>query len=911
MIRYRESVSIEYHPLTKMERPQLCYQDSLLQSRLDVFLLPIGIDSENPTRGRSMILPETMIQDLRYGVRMLRRNPGFVSAAVFALALGIGANTAVFTGYKAMVARPLDAWNPGEMVNIALARQSGAVAYTFSYPDYEAYRSSVHSFSGLIAFGSEQLTLSDAGRVISQRTSEAGSVLGRLGLLLPGASNAEFASVFVISDNYFRVLGVAPLRGRTFESLSASELAGSPSVLISENYWHRRFANDPALLGKTVRLSGVAVTIIGISPHDFIGTGIAVPDFWLPLRLTPLIHSDNKWLQDRENQRYRLFGRLASGVSIRQAQAEMTLLANHLRTLHDSNTDAAKPGTALVWPGSPLPLPLKLYRGLTLTIFLVMAAAGMLLIVACANVGCLQLARARSRQHELHTRLSLGASRLRIVRQLLTESVFLGLLAGLVALLFAWAFLQISVYLHSKALPPEYGTLIFNVNPDFEVFAYVFAISLLAGILFGLAPALESSRSALSSGVRSGTSPIGTRRLQDSLIAAQVSLSLVLMIAGGMLVRSAIHSLKMETGYDSKHVVDLEVKFLEGSKYAAQRKLTLMRELRKRLAALPGVATITSARPPGQTSFRTGARALGEEKPSIQNGQPILYYTYVQSDYFATLAIPVWLGRGFAPHEQTENSVILSESAAKQLWPGQNPVGRSVRLGVTDERPHTLPELVADGPAYQVIGVARDTRGVQFDGSDSRLIYLLLPEDRLQDYPVLIRSRSDPAQVLRATDQVISSIDPDLVATTSTLQEMLRRSAPFITSSLAAAVASSLGLLGLVLALMGIYGTVSYIVVLRTREVGIRMAVGAQRRDVLGLILRESTLPVLAGSLVGMILALGASYLLRGALYGLGAVDGISLVGVTLLFLAIAALAAYPPSRRALRVDPMVALRYE
>jgi predicted permease len=390
------------------------------------------------------------------------------------------------------------------------------------------------------------------------------------------------------------------------------------------------------------------------------------------------------------------------------------------------------------------------------------------------------------------------------------------------------------------------------------------------------------------------------------------------MIAGSMLIRSAINSLKMETGYDSKHVVDLDLQFPEASKYTAARKVALVRELRTRLAAVPGVTTITSARPPGENFFfQTAAAPLDGEKSSPQNVQSI-HYAYVQANYFQTLGIPVFLGRSFQSQAvQPEHSIILSESAAKQLWPGQNPIGHSLRLGAVDEQfhnpvtPDVRSELLADGPAYQVIGIARDTRGVELNGKDSKQLYLQLPADRLQDYPILVRTRSDPKLVMRAIEPVMSSIDPDLVATSSTLDDMLRRSPSFGVSSLAAAVASTIGLLGLLLALMGIYGTVSYIVVLRTREIGIRMAVGAQKRDILGLILRESTRPVLVGLFAGMLLAVGASHVLRGLLFGLNTVDGISFVGVSLLFLAIALLAAYPPSRRAMRVDPMVALRYE
>jgi len=378
-----------------------------------------------------------------------------------------------------------------------------------------------------------------------------------------------------------------------------------------------------------------------------------------------------------------------------------------------------------------------------------------------------------------------------------------------------------------------------------------------------------------------------------------------------MLIRSSINSLKMETGYDTKHVVDLDLQFPEGPKYTAARKLALVQELRTRLGALPGVAAITGARAPGDYGFFTAAAPLDLEKLSAQSVPP-MHYTYVQANYFQTLGIPVVLGRSFLSQAgQPERSIVLSESAAQQLWPAENPIGRRIRLGATDEQAHNPRELRADGPAYQVVGIARDTRGFELNGNDSRLLYLPLPEDRLQNYSILIGTRTDPTPVMRAIDSAIPSVDPDLVANSTTLDELLRRSPSFIVSTLAASVASTIGLCGLLLALMGIYGTVSYIVVLRTREIGIRMAVGAQKRDILGLILGESTRPVLAGLLVGIFLAVGVSNLLRGMLYGLSIVDGISFAGVSLLFLAVTLLASYPPSRRAMRVDPVVALRYE
>jgi MacB-like periplasmic core domain len=356
------------------------------------------------------------------------------------------------------------------------------------------------------------------------------------------------------------------------------------------------------------------------------------------------------------------------------------------------------------------------------------------------------------------------------------------LIAGIIALLFTWALLKLSVTMAAEAIPAEYGSLVLHVTPDPEIFVYVLAISLIAGVLFGLAPALERSRSALSSAVNASTasSPMRRRRLRDILIAAQVAISLVLLIAGSMLIRSSIHALRMDTGYDTKHVVDLDLQFPEGPKYNADSRHALVRELRNRLAGLPEVAAITTARPPDSGGIRTAAVSLNGAKPSPHNTQATLYYTFVQSNYFATLGIPLLSGRGFPSQSgQPEPSVILSQSAAQQLWPNQNPIGRSLRLG-TDDQFHLKSDLVPDGPTYQVIGVARDTRGIELDGSDSQQVYVLLPEGRLQDYPILIQTRSDPSQLMDAIGPVIASLDPSLVATTSTLEQMLHQTPPFL-----------------------------------------------------------------------------------------------------------------------------------
>ena len=487
----------------------------------------------------------------------------------------------------------------------------------------------------------------------------------------------------------------------------------------------------------------------------------------------------------------------------------------------------------------------------------------------------------------------------------------MGLVAGVVALLFSSVLLKAGVKAFTDAMPVEFGAIVFDVSPNRVVFAYAFLISLIAGTLAGLTPAIQSPQSALTSTGKASTASVRGRRLQGVLIAVQVGLSLVLMITGSMFVRGAINLVEMKTGYDSKQVVQLEFQFPQNANYTTASRVALINEIQMRTAALPGVTRMTRGRPPGSFGFRTAAIPVGEEKGTANVAQSILHYTYIQAGYFETLGIPLFLGRGFERQTQNGHSVILSESAAKQIFRGENPLGRSIRLGATDERTHNSSELIADGSSYQIVGVARDTRGSEFDGSDSKQIYLPLANDQVDGRPVLLRVTSSPVQMLAAVDRVIASIDPEIIVTSSALEEALRRSPPFFVSSLAAAIASSIGLLGLLLALIGIFGTVSHMVALRTREVGIRMAVGAQQHDVLRLILRESTQPVVVGLMAGIVLAAEVVYLLRGILYGINAVDGVYFVVVSISFFVVASLASYPPARRAMRVDPVVALRYE
>jgi len=856
--------------------------------------------------------PDTVWQDVRFAFRMLAKHRRFTFTAILALGLGIGVNTAVFTLYRAFLLRPLDANNAKELVNVSCITDQGRYDANFSYPDFESYRDRNHVFSGLIAATADEVTLSDAGGSASSVGKVVGTVATAVGFRMPSvmAGTAEFVSVSLVSDNYFSVLETNPTQGRTFDSDDAHST--TPVVIISENYRRRRFAADPALIGKSVKLNGVAFTVIGISPQDFMGTSLNVPSFWIPLRFQELLHPGDDILHDRENACCRLNGRLLPGVRVNEAQAEMNLLAEQLRSLHAAHSDLSKPLTIQLRPGSPFGRDLDI--NLRFAIALIMSAVGMILVIACANLASLQLARSAARQSEIGIRISLGASRSRLIRQLLTESALLGIAAGAVSMVITYWVLRLFIVEIAAALPAEWGAFALRVSPDMQIFGYVFAISLLAGVLFGLLPALESSKANLISAIKEESTRFlaltGKNRLRDGLIAVQVAICLVLMINGGLLLRSSIRTLRMDTGYETKHVLSLEVNFPDGFGYTREKEVSEVRALEESLRSLPSVESVSIGRSPAGGGLRSATVTLEGEHPSAENSR-ILYYNYVQANYFGTLNIPLSLGHGFSMiGAGIDPAAIVSESAARDLWPGRNPVGQKLTLDGGDQF-HSKDELLPVRTSYQVVGVAKDTRGVLIDGTDIRKVYLPLPAARLDDRPLLIRTKGDPWLLKDDIGRILRSLDSNMIVNSFTLDDLLRTSPQFVIARCAALFASAAGSLGLLLASIGIYGTVSYAVVRRTREVGIRVALGATKRNVLGLILVESTRPVVLGLLVGIIGAIGVAQLMRAILFGVTTLDAVSYVGVSALFFTIAMLAAYLPARKATRVDPMVALRYE
>ncbi len=860
------------------------------------------------------LLP-SLWRDLGYGWRTLWRNARFTAVAVFALALGIGINTTIFTAYKGLIKRAVEARDPSSMVSISLVRQSGDRDYQVSYPDYEAFRKQAHTLSAVIAVSHmyEQLIMSDAGGTLEGRKAVSDSISESWGLLPSSmlASKAELASIFMVSENYFQVLGVAPWRGRLFVEGDAKQLASAPAVVISENYWQKRFGGDAGIVGKSIRLNGVAVIVMGIAPHDFVGTTIAVPDFWVPISIEPLIHPGDHSLRDADDENCHMYGRLAPGATLAQAKAEMTTLAQRQFDGHKKHEAKDRPREMMLFPGTPYPrdLPHDLLYG----IFLIMAATAMVLVIACANVATLQLARAASRQNELGVRMSLGASRGRLMRQLLTESALLGMIAGVFALLSSWGMLRILAKLAKDALPTDMGVYIVHVDPDMQTFAYVFAISLVAGVLFGVAPALESTRSVLSNSLKANPmiAPRRGRRLRDWLIGAQVAISFVLLIGGSLMVRSAVRALTLDTDYETTHVVNIDLTYPDNAEYDDGRRAAIFRHITERLAATPGVTAITSGRAPDGGGLRGGQVAIDGHESDPHRSRAFSFYTYVDANYFETLGIPMVYGRTFhAQDGEPEPVAVLSETAARRLWPGQNPIGRTLVIG-TDTNYHERNDLLPDGRSYQVVGVAHDVRGVLTDNSDAEEIYLPIPQDRRKGFALLVRASTPAGQLMRTIGPTIAAVDGNVVANAISLEDLLRETPPFMTAALLALIAGTIGLLGLVLSAMGIYGTLSYMVVLRTREVGIRMALGARKGEVLVLMLRQSAMPVLLGLCAGAVVATGDSAILHRVIYGIGKLDWVSFVGVAAGFAVIALVASVIPARRAMAVEPAEALRTE
>ena len=811
----------------------------------------------------------TLIQDVRYGLRVLAKRPGFTIAAVLTLALGIGLNTAIFSLYNSVLLRPLPARDPERLVSLYSTVRDEPGTGIFSYPAYTFYRDRNASFSSIAAY---------AG--------------GRM-LLSAGGSAPELLQVQMVSANFFDMLGAAPALGRAFSGEEDKTPGANPVVMLNYNFWQRHFGGDTGLVGRTITLNNMAYTVVGIAPRDFIGCDPEVPDLWVTIMMNGNVHSGPDMLADRESGWLFLVGRLKSGVTLSQAQSEMAVLASQF---HASDEGRLRNSTVLVTRGSFL-TPGQKSDFVPLALAL-MFAVGLVLLIACANVANLQLARGVTRQKEMGVRVALGASRGRLVRQMVVESLMLSGGAGVAGLLIAWW--AAGLALRSPGSP----ALSLDVSPDWRVAIYLAGISLLSGVVSGLMPALRASRQDPLVAIReeSGTSTYRKgRRMRSTFVVAQVGGSLFLLIAAGLLVRALHKAERIDTGFDLAHVAVLSPD-LQILGYDSARRLEFDRRLAERIRSLPGVRNVATATtvPLGKDFSQSSVLPEGENLPAGQK-LPIVNYNLVSPEFFDTLGIGVVRGRTFTAPDALSNArvAVVNEALARQLWPGQEPIGKLLRQG-------------PKSPLFEVVGVVRDTRNVYLWSANLPYLYLPLQVTALDEFhepKILVSVNGNPTPLLAALPGLAREMDPNVSSTANGLEENL--SFWIWPSQIGALLATTLGLLALLLASVGIVSVTSFAVSQRKKEIGIRMALGAQPGGVVRLLVLQVGKLIAIGAAIGLVCATTASRLLAQVLYGLSALDGVTLVGVTLFLASIALASCYFPARRATVIDPIQALREE
>ena len=823
---------------------------------------------------------ETLLQDFRYGMRMLRKNPVFAIIAILTLGLGIGANTAIFTLINAVMLRSLPVKNPEQLVFFSRSNIERKESPSFPYPFYREVRDQNTVLDGVICQSGMAPSLSVNGS--SER------VTGEL-----------------VSGNFFEVLGIKPYIGRLFTSDDDRRPGAHPVVVLSYGFWKRRFGSDPSVVGTTIRLNSTAMTIVGVSAPAFESLNLgASPDIRAPMMMLSEMVPRASPLESRGDWWLRITGRLKPSISTERARAAIQPLliaymeannAGRTRTEYDQRKFASE--RLLLLPAG------KGNRGLanslSSSLFVLMGVVGVVLLIACVNIANLLLARTAERQREFAVRLALGAVRGRLIRQLLTESFLLATAGGLLGIAAAYWVAKVLVTL----LAPNHTTLSLNIAPDFRVLGFTFLTSLCATLLVGLAPSWQAVGRNVLPELKGDASSLTGFRLSGRklLVSTQVSLSLTLLIGAGLFLRS-LHNLRtMDTGFDREDVVQLTMDpTLVG--YKAEQLNEFYREVAARVSALPGVRSASFANIGLLSGSIWGSGIKIEGHKSREGGDPGPDRNIVGPGYFATLRIPILLGRDFSAQDGkgTPNVAIVNEKFAKFYFGNRDPLGA-----------HIGPEG-DQGGEYTIIGVAKDARYAHLREETPRFWYIPYEQfpRQLTALSLYVRTVGDPEKMVAAIRQQIQAIDRAVpVFNIHTLNGQIDED---LTSDRFVAILSSFfSTLAAILAALGLYGVLAYWVAGRTREIGIRMAIGANRGNILWLVLREAILLVAVGVAVAIPAAFGLTRLIGSMLYGIRGVDRVALLGATLLMWGVALLAGYLPARRATKIDPMVALRYE
>ncbi len=840
---------------------------------------------------RRVKLIEDLMQDVRYGLRTLRRSPGFTAVAVLSLALGIGANTAIFSLVDPILLRLLPVKNPEQLVVLKVVDERGEEHDDyFFYSLFEQLRARTQVFSGVFAN-----TCGDC----------------RVDMVGPEPGNQmEKARLNLVSGEYFEVLGVNAVLGRTLTTADNQTPGAHPVAVLSYRFWQHRFAGDVSVIGKVIKLKNQPFTIIGVTAPEFFGAEVVrAPDIWAPMMMLNIVLQHRSGLSGMDDQGLRIMARLQPGMREEQAQAELDIFLGQIKS------ESGHLGRSIRWmskiklsPGRQGFAGFRTWMSQPLSIL--MAVVGLVLLIACANVANLLLARAARRQKEVAIRLTVGAGRFRLVRQFFTESALLAAAGAVLGLLFAWWGRDIIL-----ALMSEYDSSItigsIGAIPDTRVLGFTIAVSLLATLLFGLAPALIATRQDLNTTLKAPAPPLLPRsRLSISrfLVIAQVGLSLLLLTGAGLIVQTLRNLRTRDVGFAAEHIIQGKI-FAQDAGYKEDQLPGLYSRILERLNSTPGVHSATMSFV-GFLYYTSGRCCIVVEGYTHRPDEDRQIRTNdVRPGYFQAIGLPLLLGRDFTPQDIIINPekfakekfakkvAIINETTARHYFGTANPLGKRIGWGDLQEGEFSY--------SSEIVGVAKDS--VYDDIRDkARVIYFPSQTGNL----LVVRAAGPAAPLVATIRREIQAVDKNIVVDNiSTSSQLLDQA--LVLERLLAKLSGFFALLALLLACVGLYGVMSYDVARRTHEIGIRMALGAQRRDVVGLVLRQTMLLVVIGVIIGLSVALGATRLIASFLYGLTPNDPLTIALAALLLLVVAALAGYLPARRASRVDPMVALRHE
>jgi putative ABC transport system permease protein len=802
-------------------------------------------------------------QDLRYGLRSLLRNPGFSAVAILALALGIGPNSAIFTVVNAVLLKPLPMPEPDRVMMVwQTLLKSGFDQLPATGADYLDWKQQSQSFENM----------------------SAAFAIPEYGLNISGTGEPERVGAAMCSKEFLPVLRINPVVGRNFLPEEDSP-GGAPAVLISHGLWQRRFHSDPSAVGQTLTVNGIPRTIVGVVPHEV--SDMVAADLWLPTAINP---SGN----ERKNHTYGIVARLKPGVTMEQARAEMTMIAQRLEQQY--------PATNSGWGVRVFPMA-EMYSGKIRPVLLVLlGAVGLLLLIACANLANLLLARAAARQKEIAIRGAMGAGRMRIVRQLMTESLVLAFAGGFVGLILAW----VSVRLLRGVIPDMFPTMK-QMTFDWRVLLFTFGICIVTCLLFGLVPALKVSRVELNTTLKEAggrsDSAGGSQRIRGTLLASEVALAVLLSVSAGLLMRSFVRVMSVNPGLRTENILTMNISLPEVKYAKPEQRMTFFKTVVERLQALPGVRSAGAVQflplRVSILSFRIGVSGFQIQGHPVlpENEELLADYRPVTDGYFNTLGIALRQGRLFDEHDTLESKrvAIVNEAMVRRHFINENPIGQVVVTG------HTPMEIV---------GVVGDAKLYGLDAPVEPAIYVAHTQQPNFDMGLVVRTQGDPAAMTAAVRSEILKLDPEQpISDVRTMDKvlsdslMLRRVSMLMICVFAG--------LALALATVGIYGLTAYSVSQRTHEIGLRTALGANQLQILRLVVGRGLIISLIGAVVGLVAAFQMTRVLAGMLYGVTATDPIVFVSVPLLLIGVSLVASYVPARKAARIEPLEALRYE